>query len=461
MVALLTTLGIVVFALGLLLSIAWHELGHLATAKMFGIRCTQYMVGFGKTLWSRKWGDTEYGIKLVPLGGYVRMVGMIPPRKRVEATADAMEGDAVPAKPMSRWRAMIEDAREASYVEMEPGDENRQFYQRAPWKRLIVMAAGPGMNLILAVVLFCIAMMGIGVQQPTNVVGAVQECVVAADSAERDCAEGAEPTPAAQAGLLPGDRIVAIDGQETPTWQAVSSEIRDTIGPATITVERDGERIDLSANLIENRVVARDANGDTILKLDENGDPVLDAQGRAVPETVPAGFLGFEPTSERQSLSLAQTATRMGDMAIGVGEAIITLPSKVPDVFQAAFLGAEREVDSPVGIVGASRIGGEILAQPIPVMDRIAFMVNMLASVNLFLFAFNMLPLLPLDGGHIFGALWEWVRRGWAKLFKRPDPGPFDVAQLMPFAYVVVVCFLCFSLMLLVADIFNPVRLIQ
>mgnify|MGYP001217422691 FL=1 len=130
MVALLTALGIILFFLGLLFSVAWHELGHFATAKMFGIRCTQFMVGFGKTLWSRKKGETEYGVKLVPLGGYVRMVGMIPPANR--------SGDDS-GKPMSRWRAMIEDAREASYVELEPGDEDRQFYQRAPWKRIIVM----------------------------------------------------------------------------------------------------------------------------------------------------------------------------------------------------------------------------------------------------------------------------------------------------------------------------------
>jgi RIP metalloprotease RseP len=161
MVALLTVLGIVLMILGLLFSIAWHELGHLVPAKLFGIRCTQYMVGFGKTLWSVKRGDTEYGLKAIPLGGYVRMVGMIPPA----APAD-------PDKPMSRWRAMIEDAREASYVEVEPGDEDRQFYQRPPWKRLIVMFGGPFMNLVLAVVLFAVLLMGIGVYQPTTVVGA-------------------------------------------------------------------------------------------------------------------------------------------------------------------------------------------------------------------------------------------------------------------------------------------------
>ena len=449
MVALLTVLGIVLMILGLLFSIAWHELGHLVPAKLFGIRCTQYMVGFGKTLWSVKRGDTEYGLKAIPLGGYVRMVGMIPPA----APAD-------PDKPMSRWRAMIEDAREASYVEVEPGDEDRQFYQRPPWKRLIVMFGGPFMNLVLAVVLFAVLLMGIGVYQPTTVVGAVHECVVPATAATSECPEDADPSPAAAAGLQVGDRIVAVNGQPTPDWEAVQSAIRAHIGPGTVDVIRDGEKITLHANFIENQVVKRDEDGNTVVRRDADGDPILDEEGRQIPETVTAGFLGFAPQEQRQTLSAAETAAFFGDTVVSVGKAIITLPSKIPDVFAAAFLGAERTPDSPVGVVGASRISGEILAMPAPVLDRVAMLINLLAGINLFLFAFNMLPILPLDGGHIVGALWESVRRWTARIFKRPDPGPFDVAQLMPVAYIMVACFVGFSLMLLVADIVNPVRLI-
>ena len=166
MVVLLTVVGIVLFVLGLLFSIAWHELGHLSTAKMFGIKCTEYMVGFGKTLWSFRRGGTEYGIKAVPLGGYVRMVGMLPPARRTDDTG---------AKKMSRWRAMAEDAREASYIEFAPEDQDRQFYQRAPWKRIIVMLAGPGMNVILAAVLLAVLFMGIGVPQQNTTVAQVTE----------------------------------------------------------------------------------------------------------------------------------------------------------------------------------------------------------------------------------------------------------------------------------------------
>ncbi|TQN30879.1 RIP metalloprotease RseP [Haloactinospora alba] len=449
MVAFLTTLGIVLLFLGLLFSIAWHELGHLATAKMFGIRCTQYMVGFGKTLWSRTKGDTEYGVKLVPLGGFVRMVGMIPPSRKQDTSA----------KPMSRWRAMVEDAREANNVELEEGDEDRQFYQRAPWKRIIVMVAGPAMNLVLAVVLFALVLMGFGVLQPTTTVQSVSDCVVPTTAEDTSCSEDDPPAPAAEAGMRPGDEIVSVGGAATPTWERANQEIKGSTGPTEIEVRRDGETRTLTADLIENTVVKRDDAGDPVYKTDADGEPRTDERGYRVPETEKAGFLGIAFDQERQQLGAGETAAHMGDTIVGAGEALVALPSKVDDVFRAAFMGEERGIDSPVGIVGASRIGGEVLSQPIPLMERVVLMANLLAGINLFLFIVNMVPILPLDGGHVLGALWESVRKRLARLFRRPDPGPFDVAQLMPVAYIVVACFLVFSVILAIADIVNPVRI--
>src|SRR3954463_6186759 len=168
MTTLMTVLGIVVFAVGLLISIAWHELGHLSTAKLFGIRVPQYMVGFGPTIWSRKKGDTEYGVKAVPLGGYIRMIGMFPP----------CPDGRIEARSTSPFRGMIEDARSAAFEELQPGDETRLFYTRKPWKRVIVMFAGPFMNLILAVVIFLGVMMSFGVNTQTTNVGTVSQCVV-------------------------------------------------------------------------------------------------------------------------------------------------------------------------------------------------------------------------------------------------------------------------------------------
>lgn len=454
MVAVLTTLGIVIFFVGLLLSVAWHELGHYAFARMFNIRCTQFFVGFGKTLWSRKWGETEFGIKAVPLGGFVRMIGMIPP---------APPEDNPSGKPMSRWRAIIEDAREANQVDLEPGDENRQFYQRKPWQRFLVMFAGPAMNVVLAAFLFAILLMGFGVVQYTNTVGEVNECVVPADAGVEECPADAAPTPAAEAGVRPGDEIVSVGGTPIGDWDAMQEAIRANVGPTTIEVRRDGEVVPLRVDLIENEVASRDAEGEVIYRTDADGNLVYDENGYRVPVTETAGFLGVGPAQERVRLSAGETAQQMGTAMVEVGRHLVLLPTRVPGLWDAAFLGADRDPESPVGVVGASRIGGEILSLDIPLVDRGAIMLGMLASVNLFLFALNMVPILPLDGGHLAGAVWESIRRFWVtKILRRTtDPGPFDVAKLMPVAYVVVAAFLGLSVLLLIADIVNPVRLVQ
>ncbi|BAG18651.1 M50 family metallopeptidase [Streptomyces griseus] len=429
---LLTVLGIAVFVVGLLFSIAWHELGHLSTAKMFGIRVPQYMVGFGPTIWSRKKGDTEYGIKAIPAGGYIRMIGMFPPGPdgRLEARST------------SPWRGMIEDARSAAYEELEPGDEKRLFYTRKPWKRVIVMFAGPFMNLILAVAIFMGVAMTFGFQTQTTEVAGVQQCVISQSDKRETCKTGDPVSPAKAAGLQEGDRIVAFDGQKVDDWATLSDRIRETIGPATIVVERDGGEVTLDAVLRENAVAKKDGNG------------------QVVPDQfVKAGYLGFAARTEIVPLSFADSTVRMGDMIENGVDSIIALPSKIPALWDAAFSDGQRADDSPVGVVGAARIGGEVMNLDIPAQNQVAMMLFLLAGFNLSLFLFNMLPLLPLDGGHIAGALWESLRRNVAKVFRRPDPGPFDVARLMPVAYVVAGLFICFTLLVLVADIVNPVKI--
>lgn len=429
---LLTVLGIAVFVVGLLFSIAWHELGHLSTAKMFGIRVPQYMVGFGPTIWSRKKGDTEYGIKAIPAGGYIRMIGMFPPGPdgRLEARST------------SPWRGMIEDARSAAYEELEPGDEKRLFYTRKPWKRVIVMFAGPFMNLILAVAIFMGVAMTFGFQTQTTEVAGVQRCVISQSDKRETCKDGDPVSPAKAAGLQEGDRIVAFDGKKVDDWATLSDRIRETIGPATIVVERGGEEVTLDAVLRENAVAKKDGNG------------------QVVPDQfIKAGYLGFAAQTEIVPLSFGESTVRMGDMIENGVDSIIALPSKIPALWDAAFSDGERADDSPVGVVGAARIGGEVMNLDIPAQNQVAMMLFLLAGFNLSLFLFNMLPLLPLDGGHIAGALWESLRRNLAKVFRRPDPGPFDVARLMPVAYVVAGIFICFTLLVLVADIVNPVKI--
>ncbi len=360
------------------------------------------------------------------------MIGMFPPG----------EDGAIRQRSTSPFRGMIEDARAAAFEELQPGDEKRLFYTRKPWKRVIVMFAGPFMNLVLAVVIFLATLMTFGISTQTTTVSTVSECVIKASAKTDTCPEGAPDSPAKAAGLQPGDTIVAFDGKEVAEWGELQQRIRDTIGPATITVERDGERRVLHADLVENQVAKSDGRG-----------------GYVEGEYVTTGFLGFSPATGVVEQSFPQAVDRMSDMMVSGVEALISLPEKIPGLWNAAFAGAEREQDSPMGVVGAARVGGEVFALEIPAEQRVAVMLFLVAGFNLSLFLFNMLPLLPLDGGHIAGALWESVRRGFAKLLRRPDPGPFDVAKLMPVAYVVAGVFVCFTLLVLVADIVNPVRL--
>jgi len=426
-------LGILLFVVGLLFSIAWHELGHLSTAKLFGIRVPQYMVGFGRTIWSRKKGETEYGIKAIPLGGYIRMIGMFPPG------ADGR----ITKRSSSPWRSMIEDAREASYEELQPGDEHRLFYTRKPWKRVIVMFAGPFMNLILSVALYLSWFMGIGLQMSVPTVATVSQCVVKVGEPTDTCPKDAPQSPAALAGLKPGDTILSFNGDSISTYKQLQADIRKSPGQTVpIVVERGGARQILNATITSN----------TVNRVDKEGRPV---DG----EPVTAGFLGFSPATGVVHLSLGQSAHQMTEMAKHGISSLIALPGKVPGLWHAIVGDDPRPVDSPMGMVGAARLGGDVFAMDLPATQQLAFMVQLLAGINLSLFLFNMLPLLPLDGGHIAGALWESLRRNAAALVRRPDPGPFDVAKLMPVAYVVAGIFICFTALVMVADVVNPIRL--
>jgi membrane-associated protease RseP (regulator of RpoE activity) len=433
MTTLMFILGIVVFAFGLLVSIAWHELGHLSTAKLFGIRVPQYMVGFGPTIWSRKKGETEYGLKAVPFGGYIRMIGMFPPGPDGRLTA----------RSTSPWRGMIEDARSAAFEELKPGDETRLFYTRKPWKRVIVMFAGPFMNLILAIGLFLTVLMGFGIQQQTNTVASVSPCVIA-QSEKRDTCKKSDPaSPAQAAGLKQRDKIVSFDGVKTDDWNTLSDLIRVSAGKqVAIVVDRKGQELTLHAKIATNQVAKKDSSGTYV-------------QG----QYVEAGFLGFSAATGVVKQDFGDSVTWMTDRVGDAVDSVAALPSKIPALWDAAIGDGPREPDSPMGIVGAARVGGEIATLDIPASQQLAMFVMLLAGFNLSLFLFNMLPLLPLDGGHIAGALWESLRRNLARVLRRPDPGPFDVAKLMPVAYVVASVFVCFTLLVLVADVVNPVKI--
>ncbi|MBC6460420.1 M50 family metallopeptidase [Actinomadura sp. HBU206391] len=430
MEALIILGGAVLFFLLLMVSIALHELGHMSFAKLYGVRVPQYMVGFGPTLWSRRKGETEYGIKWIPLGGYIRMIGMLPPRK------DDAEGK-VRTSSTGPFQSLIESARGAALEEVRPGDEDRVFYSKKWWQKLLIMFAGPAMNILLAVVFFGVLIMGIGLDTATPTVSSVAKCVVPAAEAGRECKAGEQPTPAAAAGLKAGDRIVSYDGKKIGSYEQLQGLIRGSGGrTVALVVERQNANLPLTVNVTTNQMLSL-TDPDKVEKV---------------------GFLGITPLIAKERQGPGTVVDYMGELTQQTVGALFRMPQKMVGVWNAAFSDHTRDPEGPIGVVGASRIGGEILASDNEGINKLSWFISVLASVNFAIGVFNLIPLLPLDGGHIAGALWEALKRGFAKLVRRPDPGYVDVAKALPLTYAMAVVIIVMGALLIYADLVNPIH---
>jgi membrane-associated protease RseP (regulator of RpoE activity) len=432
-------IGVVIIVIGLAVSIGLHEIGHLVPAKLFGVKVTQYMIGFGPTIWSKRRGETEYGVKAIPLGGYISMIGMFPPAKGEQAKADST----------GFFRGLVQDARDSSTESITAGDEHRAFYRLPVWKRIIVMLGGPFMNLVLAIVLFGVLLMGFGVAQTSTTIASVSECALPATSERQTCEPGDPAAPGAAAGIEPGDRIVSVGGEPVGSWMESTAIIRaHPDEPIAVVVERDGSDVALSVTpMLSERYV-----------IDGDGRVVTDASG--APLTEPVGFVGISPATETVQQPPTAVLPAVGENITGVAGIILNLPQRMVDVANAAFGPGERDPNGPISVVGVGRVAGEIASiDEIPLASKAAGLIGILASLNIALFVFNLIPLLPLDGGHIAGALWEAIRRGFAKILRRPDPGPVDLAKLMPLTLGVVVVLGAMSALLIYADVVKPVQL--
>ncbi|MQA93550.1 MAG: PDZ domain-containing protein [Streptosporangiales bacterium] len=388
--------GWIFFVFALLASVMFHEFGHFWTARRFGMKTPQFFLGFGPTLWSIHRGETEYGIKALPLGGFVRITGMTP----------------------------LEDA------ELSATDRERAFYRQRPRHRAIVLGAGSFMHFVLAIVLLLVIAMGLGVAKPTTTIGRIATCVPASATAS-DCPSGAPASPAAKAGLKSGEKIVAFGGTEVTDWDQLTAAITaHPPGPAQVTVERGGERVTVTADLAS-------------------------VPGRK------GSYLGVTPEMHNDRLgpvdAVSYAVGIMGETFAGVGKVIVALPASLPNLFSPD-RGSNPE-GSASSIVGAADITGQIVAADSSWQAKTATLLYLVVSLNVFVGVFNLLPLLPLDGGHLAVLCWERIRGGIARMRGRPDPGPVDMTKLAPATVVVIAALIGLGVLLVLADIVNPIKL--
>jgi membrane-associated protease RseP (regulator of RpoE activity) len=392
-------IGWVIFIVALLFSVMLHETGHFVLAKKFGMKVTRYFVGFGPTIWSTWRGETEYGIKALPLGGFVKIVGM----------------------------HSLDDPD-------DPADEARSFRSHPAWQRIAVLCAGSAMHFLLALALIFGLALGVGIANDnTTQLGTVSPCVPknVTQLDNGTCTASDAASPSKLAGMRVGDTVTAFDGKPVSNFTQLGNVIRDApVGsPATITVRRDGKVVTLHTTL-------------------------ANVRGRS------GSYLGIAPAVVFQVASplgaIDYAGTTFGQVMVGSAQAVAQLPGALPKLF------AKDRASTAAGqvgsVVGAAEATGAAVAANVGWQYKVSFVILLIASLNIFVGAFNLLPLLPLDGGHIAVIVYERIRAWLARLRGRPDPGLVDMARLVPVSFSLFAVLIFFSLILILADIVNPIN---
>lgn len=377
-------IGILAFVFALLFSVMVHEFGHYLTARRYGMRVSEFFLGFGTRIWSRKRGETEFGIKAIPAGGYCRIEGMTP------------------------------------HDEMPEGESDRAFYRASSGRKLIVLGAGSFLHFILGYLLLVLLLAGVGVNQVLPVIDSV-----VANSA------------ASAAGFQKGDEIIAIDGDRSTDWPSQLQKIRDSKGrDLTFTIKRDGAEQTITA-------APRLTN-------------IEDGTSRYVLGIV--NEFGTKRISPIKSVGDAGELTWQFTSASA--KSLIQLPTKIPALWGQTFGGQERDENGLVGVVGVARVSGQAAASgELTFSERLGTFILIVASLNIFVGLFNLLPILPLDGGHMAVAVADEIRALFARLRRKPRPAAIDVQVLTPITAVVFVVLAALTVLLLIADIFNPITL--
>ena len=389
-------IGVLAFVIALLLSVMIHEFGHYITAKRYGMRVSEFFLGFGKRIWSFTRGETEFGIKAIPAGGYCRIEGM------------------------------------SATDEMPPGEESRAFFKASSGRKLIVLGAGSFLHFVLGFIILLIIFAGIGTSKPTTTISEISACVPRINAA---CTESDPKSPALLSGLQAGDVITSLNGVPVYNWAKDVEIIRNSAGKEIlIEIERNGQVQTISV-IAATRVV----------------------DGKEY------GFLGivngYELVRDAPFTSIKNSAIVSWDFISGAVKAIISLPSKIPALWGATVSGADRDPNGLVGIVGVAQVTGQAASsEGLSTSERIQTFLLIIASLNFFVGVFNLLPILPLDGGHMAVAIADEVRAIVARIRGRARPEGINVNKLAPFTMVVFVLLAALTVLLLAADIINPIQ---
>jgi membrane-associated protease RseP (regulator of RpoE activity) len=403
-------IGIVLFALAILISVALHECGHMWVARATGMKVRRYFVGFGPTLWSTRRGETEYGVKAVPLGGFCDIAGMTP----------------------------VED--------LAPDEADRAMYKQATWKRVAVLFAGPGMNFVICLALIYGIALAWGLPNLHPLTRAVvgETACVAPETAPGKIADCTGPGPAALAGIRAGDVVVKVGDTPVSTFEDMAAAVRKLHGTVPVVVERDGTTITTYVDVTPTqRFLNNGANG-------QGGQLQASTVG-----AIGVGAVKAAPTHYGVVSAIPATFTFTGDLTVEVGKALLAIPTKVGALVHA-IAGGQRDPQTPMSVVGASIVGGDTVDHGL----WVAFWF-FLAQLNLILGAINLVPLLPFDGGHIAIAVFEKIRNAIRSARGMVAAAPVNYLKLMPATYVVLVFVVGYMLLTVTADVVNPIRIFQ
>jgi membrane-associated protease RseP (regulator of RpoE activity) len=394
--------GALLFVLALLISIVLHEAGHMWCARWSGGKVTEFFVGFGPRIWSFQRGETEYGVKAIPAGGYVKIVGM------------------------------------TDLDEIEPGDEDRALKNKPARKRLLTLAAGSLMHFLIALFVFAFVPMAWGQQQSTTAVGSVAACMVPSGSnagSTTGCS-AAQTSPAAAAGLTAGDRITAVDGKAVTDPTNLVDALHALPGgkASTITYTDPSGKSHTTAVTPVTSTSVTETNGST-------------GTGSLIGIS-----LGATTVHQNPIAAIKTSGSDFWSSIKGTFSGLASIPASIPKLFTSTVDHTHRSTSSPVGVVGMAQVSGTLYQQ-----GGLGSVLLLVAEVNVFIGVFNLLPILPLDGGHIAILLYEEARKRVYRLMRRSDPGRVDLNKMMPVAYGFLLFFVCLTVLLVAADLTNPI----